>query len=69
MGATPLLHGNSRPDAMQALADKIRGAGGTAGPCVFDLGDDAATAAAVAPRLPRCRATSAQSTAWRPRAG
>ena len=47
-GATVLLHGNSRPDAVQALAEAIRSAGGQAQACVFDLSDDAATAAAVA---------------------
>ncbi len=51
MGATLLLHGNSRPDAVQALAEEIRSAGGTAEPCVFNLGDDEATAAAVAQML------------------
>ena len=47
-GASLLLHGHSRPDALQALADEITAAGGTAQCCLFDLGDDAATAAAVA---------------------
>ncbi len=45
-GASLLLHANSRPDAVQALADDIRGAGGSADCCVFDLTDDAACAAA-----------------------
>ena len=47
-GASLLLHGNSRPEALQALADEITAAGGSAQCCLFDLGDDAATAAAVA---------------------
>ena len=51
MGATLLLHGNKRPEAVQALADEIRSAGGTAETCVFDLGSDEATAAAVAQML------------------
>jgi 3-oxoacyl-[acyl-carrier protein] reductase len=51
MGAHVLLHGNSRPDAVQALAEAIRGTGGSAEPCVFNLSDDAATAAAVAQML------------------
>jgi 3-oxoacyl-[acyl-carrier protein] reductase len=46
-GATVLLHGHSRPDALDALAAEIAAAGGAAQPCVFDLGDDAATQAAV----------------------
>ena len=50
-GATVLLHGNSRPDAVLALADAIRSAGGQADACVFNLSDDAATAAAVAQML------------------
>ena len=51
LGAHLLLHGNSRPDAVQALADEIRAAGGSAEACVFNLSDDAATAAAVARML------------------
>ena len=50
-GASLLLHGHSRPDALQALADKIRAAGGQADCCVFDIADDSATAAAVAQML------------------
>ena len=50
-GATVLLHGNSRPDAVLALAGAIRSAGGQADACVFNLSDDAATAAAVAQML------------------
>ena len=45
-GATVLLHANSRPDAVQQLAEAIRGAGGQAQPLVFDLIDAAATRAA-----------------------
>ena len=47
-GAAVLLHGNSRPDVVLALADEIRSAGGQADACVFNLSDDEATAAAVA---------------------
>ena len=50
-GAAVLLHGNSRPDTLDKLAEEIRSAGGQALPCVFDLSDDAATAAAVAQML------------------
>ena len=50
-GASVLLHGHSRPDALQALADEITAAGGTAECCLFDLCDDSATAAAVAQML------------------
>jgi 3-oxoacyl-[acyl-carrier protein] reductase len=50
-GATLLLHGNSRPDALQALAEEIRGAGGQAQALVFNLSDDNATATAVAQML------------------
>ena len=50
-GAHVLLHGNSRPDAVQVLADEIRASGGSAEGCVFDLSDDTATAAAVARML------------------
>jgi len=50
-GATLLLHANSRPDSVQALADEIIAAGGSASACVFDLTDDGATAAAVAAML------------------
>ncbi len=45
-GATLLLHANSRPEAVQALALEIAAAGGQAEALVFDLSDDAATAAA-----------------------
>jgi 3-oxoacyl-[acyl-carrier protein] reductase len=50
-GAHLLLHGHSRPDALQALADEIHKAGGSAEVCVFDITDDAATAAACATML------------------
>jgi 3-oxoacyl-[acyl-carrier protein] reductase len=42
-GAHVLLHANSRPDAVQALADTIRAAGGSAEPIVVDLTDAGAT--------------------------
>ncbi len=50
-GATVLLHGHSRPEALQTLADEISAAGGSAQTCVFDLGSDSATADAVAAML------------------
>lgn len=45
-GASLLLHANSRPEAVQALADEIVAAGGQARPVVFDVTDAAATQAA-----------------------
>ncbi len=51
LGAQVLLHGHSRADAVQALAGEIRAAGGSAEPCLFDLTDDAAVAAACAQLL------------------
>ena len=50
-GALVLLHGNSRPEAVQALAAEICGAGGQAEPCVFDITSDEASAIAVAQML------------------
>jgi 3-oxoacyl-[acyl-carrier protein] reductase len=50
-GAQVLLHANSRPDAVQALAERIRAAGGSAETCVFDLTSDDACATAVAAML------------------
>lgn len=50
-GACVLLHGNSRPDTLHALAEEIRAQGGQAQALVFNLSDDAATAAAVAQML------------------
>ncbi len=50
-GARVLLHGHSRPDALHVLAADIRAAGGEAEACMFDLGDDAATAQGVATLL------------------
>jgi 3-oxoacyl-[acyl-carrier protein] reductase len=47
-GAHVLLHANSRPDAVQALATTIAAAGGSAEGLTFDITDDAATAAATA---------------------
>ncbi|MDA7418200.1 3-oxoacyl-ACP reductase FabG [Xenophilus arseniciresistens] len=47
-GATVLLHASSRPQAIEALAARITQAGGQAECHVFDLGDDAACAAATA---------------------
>lgn len=45
-GATLLLHANSRPEAVQALAREIVDAGGHAETVVFDLTDGAAARAA-----------------------
>ena len=50
-GATLLLHGHSRPEALEALAQTIRAAGGTAECWPFDIGSDAGCAAAVAGML------------------
>ena len=50
-GASLLLHGHSRPAAVQALADEIVAAGGQGQACIFDLSDELATAAAVAQML------------------
>ena len=45
-GATVLLHANSRPESVQALADDIAAAGGSAQCHVFDLRSDEACAQA-----------------------
>ena len=45
-GASLLLHANSRPDAVHALAESIIGGGGQAEPLVFDISHDDATRAA-----------------------
>jgi 3-oxoacyl-[acyl-carrier protein] reductase len=45
-GAALLLHANTRPDAVQALAEEIVAAGGQARPVVFDVTDAAAAQAA-----------------------
>lgn len=45
-GATVLLHGHSRPEALAALAGEIAAAGGRAEAVLFDLADDAGVAAA-----------------------
>lgn len=50
-GATVLLHGHSRPEALQALADEIAAAGGRAECWAFDLGSDEACAAATTKML------------------
>jgi 3-oxoacyl-[acyl-carrier protein] reductase len=50
-GAHVLLHANSRLDAVQALADELRAAGGSAEALAFDLADDAACATATAAML------------------
>ena len=51
LGAHVLLHGNSRPDAVNALAEEIRAAGCSAEPIVFNLSSDEATAAATTQML------------------
>jgi 3-oxoacyl-[acyl-carrier protein] reductase len=51
LGAHVVLHANSRPDAVQALAAQIAGGGGSAEPVVFDLASDAACAEATAQLL------------------
>ena len=50
-GASLLLHANGRPEAVQALADEIRAAGGEASTWVFDLTDATACADACAAML------------------
>ena len=50
-GATLLLHGHSRPEALAALADEIRAGGGSAECWPFDLGSDEACSAACAKML------------------
>lgn len=50
-GARVLLHGNSRPEVLQLLADQIRAAGGQAEACIFDITSDEACTAAVAQML------------------
>jgi 3-oxoacyl-[acyl-carrier protein] reductase len=47
-GAHVLLHGHSRPDALQALAAEITAQGGSAECCLFDITSDSATAEAMA---------------------
>jgi 3-oxoacyl-[acyl-carrier protein] reductase len=47
-GAHVLLHGHSRPEALQALSNSIHAAGGSAQCCVFDISSDTATADACA---------------------
>lgn len=50
-GAHLLLHANANAGAVQALADELQAAGGSAETLVFDLTHDEATAAAVAQML------------------
>ncbi len=47
-GAHMLLHGHSRPEALQTLAAAIAAQGGSAECCPFDITSDQATAAAMA---------------------
>jgi 3-oxoacyl-[acyl-carrier protein] reductase len=51
MGAHVLLHGHSRPEAVQTLADTINAAGGSASCSLFDITSDTATASAMAQLL------------------
>lgn len=50
-GAHVLLHANSRPEVVQAQADALVAAGGSAEVLTFDITDDAATAGATARML------------------
>ncbi|HOL37370.1 MAG TPA: 3-oxoacyl-ACP reductase FabG [Rubrivivax sp.] len=50
-GAHLLLHGHSHPERVAALATQIAARGGSAESCLFDLGDERATAAATAALL------------------
>lgn len=50
-GAHVVLHGHAHPARVQQLGAEIAAAGGSAEPCVFDIADDAASAAAVAALL------------------
>jgi 3-oxoacyl-[acyl-carrier protein] reductase len=50
-GAAVLLHANSRPEAVEALAETIRAAGGQAECLVFDITSDDAVATACARML------------------
>ncbi|RZL31497.1 MAG: 3-oxoacyl-ACP reductase FabG [Rubrivivax sp.] len=50
-GAHLLLHANANAAAVQALADELKAAGGSAETLVFDLTNDEATATAVAQML------------------
>jgi 3-oxoacyl-[acyl-carrier protein] reductase len=50
-GATVLLHGHTRPQALQDLAEDIRAHGGQAETWAFDLGSDSACADATARML------------------
>jgi len=47
-GAQVLLHGHSRPEALQTLAAEITAQGGSAECCLFDITSDSATAEAMA---------------------
>jgi 3-oxoacyl-[acyl-carrier protein] reductase len=46
-GAHLLLHGHSRPERLEAVAQEIRASGGSAEPVLFDIADDASVAAAM----------------------
>ena len=51
LGAHVVLHANSRPDAVNQLAERIRSEGGSAEAVVFDLSSDEACAEATAQLL------------------
>jgi len=50
-GAHVLLHAHARAERVRQLGAEITAAGGSAEPCVFDITDDAASAAALAALL------------------
>ncbi|MFO1293476.1 MAG: 3-oxoacyl-ACP reductase FabG [Rubrivivax sp.] len=50
-GAHVLLHAHARAERVRQLGAEIAAAGGSAEPCVFDITDDAASAAALAALL------------------
>ncbi len=50
-GAHVLLHGHSRPAALQQLADDLQAAGGSAEALLFDIADDHAVQQAIATML------------------
>lgn len=46
-GLHVIVHANRHPDRAEAVAAEIRAAGGSAGTCVFDVSDNAASVAAI----------------------
>ncbi len=53
LGADVVAHGHSQPQAVHDLVAAVAAAGGRAEACLFDIGDDAAVAAATAALLER----------------